>query len=71
MNIEEYNKKIDLINQMDDKILDNLINHGKCPYPSELLIDVPMGMFHCPICGKMTVAGTKHSNYYNNENNNG
>ena len=32
-----------------------------CPYLPELIgSDVPLGMFHCPICGNMVIAGLPH-----------
>jgi hypothetical protein len=31
-----------------------------CKYKPELLVGVPLGMFHCPECGEMVVAGLPH-----------
>lgn len=31
-----------------------------CTYKPELLVGVPLGMFHCPECGEMVVAGLPH-----------
>lgn len=31
-----------------------------CPYNPELLLGAPIGMFHCPICGEMQLAGNRH-----------
>ena len=32
-----------------------------CPYKPELIPkDVPMGLFHCPDCGNMVIAGWAH-----------
>lgn len=31
-----------------------------CIEHPELLIDVPMGMYHCPVCGEMQMAGCFH-----------
>lgn len=31
-----------------------------CPEHSEDLVGAPMGMYHCPACGCMTVAGLPH-----------
>lgn len=31
-----------------------------CPYPTQDLKDVPIGMFHCPCCGCMIIAGFTH-----------
>lgn len=35
----------------------------KCPYDPSMLIGVPLGMFHCPECGEMVVAGMAHPDY--------
>lgn len=32
-----------------------------CSFNPRLLIGVPIGMFHCPECGDMVVAGTRHT----------
>lgn len=31
-----------------------------CPYNPEVLKDAPIGMFHCPLCGEMQIAGLPH-----------
>lgn len=31
-----------------------------CPYKPELLKGLPLGMFHCPICLNMVIAGLPH-----------
>jgi hypothetical protein len=32
-----------------------------CPYkPEEIGPDVPLGMFHCPTCSNMVIAGLPH-----------
>lgn len=31
-----------------------------CPYDPSALLGVPLGMFHCPSCGCMVVAGLEH-----------
>lgn len=33
-----------------------------CSYNPELVTG-PIGMFHCPQCGEMVIAGYKHPNY--------
>lgn len=33
---------------------------SNCSYKPELLINVPLGMHHCPECGEMVVAGFAH-----------
>jgi hypothetical protein len=37
----------------------------ECPWPWEpqQLKDVPLGMYHCPYCGDMVVAGMSHVDY--------
>lgn len=42
-----------------------------CPWPWEPQQygpDVPMGMFHCQYCGSMVVAGMRHVDYRDLEN---
>lgn len=36
-----------------------------CPWPWEpqQLVGVPLGMYHCPYCGSMVVAGQAHPDY--------
>lgn len=36
-----------------------------CPFdPSDdLYINAPIGMFHCPLCGEMVLAGMPHPDY--------
>lgn len=31
-----------------------------CDYHPELLVDIPLGMHHCPSCGVMVVSGFRH-----------
>lgn len=31
-----------------------------CEFDPKPLIGVPLGMFHCPLCGDMVVAGMPH-----------
>jgi len=35
----------------------------KCSYDPEILKGQPIGMFHCPECGEMVVAGMPHPDY--------
>ncbi len=39
----------------------------ECPTKPEKLVKVPLGMFHCPLCGMMVVAGVPHPLVYVNE----
>ncbi len=32
----------------------------ECDEKPELLIELPIGMYHCPDCGMMVLAGCKH-----------
>jgi hypothetical protein len=32
----------------------------QCPHNPEELKGQPIGMYHCPICGDMVLAGVKH-----------
>ena len=34
-----------------------------CAYDPEALRGLPLGMFHCPLCGEMVVAGCPHPDY--------
>lgn len=34
-----------------------------CTYDPEILKGEPIGMFHCPECGEMVVAGMEHPDY--------
>ncbi|MCK9282542.1 MAG: hypothetical protein M0P71_18150 [Melioribacteraceae bacterium] len=58
--LKDYNSMVDKINTMQDEELDKLINNNKCPFEPELIVDEPMGMFHCPLCGEMVVAAAPH-----------
>lgn len=31
-----------------------------CPYDPRKLAGEPIGMFHCPLCGEMQLAGMEH-----------
>lgn len=31
-----------------------------CPFDPSIYVNVPLGMFHCPLCGDMIVAGLPH-----------
>lgn len=31
-----------------------------CPYDPGVLKGAPIGMFHCPLCGEMQIAGLAH-----------
>ena len=36
---------------------------NKCPFDPSVYINVPLGMFHCPECGEMVIAGMAHPDY--------
>lgn len=31
-----------------------------CNYDPQPLLGLPIGQFHCPLCGEMVIAGLKH-----------
>jgi hypothetical protein len=33
---------------------------GKCPHDPRELKGEPIGMYHCPVCGEMVIAGLPH-----------
>lgn len=36
---------------------------SRCPYDPSSLVGIPLGMFHCPYCLQMIVAGLPHPDY--------
>lgn len=36
----------------------------KCDYDPTPLLGQPIGMFHCPKCGEMVLAGMEHPDYH-------
>ena len=55
------NEYVVWINALTDEEVDKLISADKCPYePERIKSDAPIGMFHCPICGEMVLAGVPH-----------
>lgn len=34
-----------------------------CPYDPREMLGLPIGMFHCPECGEMVLAGLEHPDY--------
>lgn len=48
------------INALTDEELEKLINEKGCPYEPEQMLGQPIGMFHCPVCGEMVLAGMSH-----------
>jgi len=59
-NKEKMNTCVRRINAMPIEELKTMLMAGNCPYESEHLIGVPLGQFHCELCGLMIVAGVKH-----------
>lgn len=59
-NAAKTNINVSQINAMSDEELDRLIAEDACPYEPEHLVGIPLGMFHCPVCGEMVVAGLPH-----------
>ncbi len=31
-----------------------------CPYDPRVMVETPGGMYHCPVCGEMVLAGCEH-----------
>jgi hypothetical protein len=63
MNTENQAKakaNVQRINTMTDDELFTMFKAGKCPYEPEHLIGVPLGIFHCKVCGLMICAGLEH-----------
>ena len=59
-NKTRLNECVSRINAMSEEELSKLLLAGNCPYESEHLVGVPLGQFHCEVCGLMIVAGVKH-----------
>lgn len=59
-NLAKYNAMVQRINAMTQEEVDKLISEDRCPFEPEHLIGVPMGMFHCEVCGDMVMAGITH-----------
>ncbi len=38
-----------------------------CSYDPRPLAGQPIGMFHCPLCGEMVIAGMEHPDWENME----
>lgn len=55
------------LNGYSDKEIEDLIKNDKCPYEPERDDGVSIGMYHCPICGEMVLAGMTHPRYSNME----
>ena len=36
---------------------------NKCTFDPSVLVNVALGIFHCPTCGEMVVAGMLHPDY--------
>ena len=56
--------KLDL--RVNTDIQGPLTSFGQvCPWPWEpqQLLGAPIGMYHCPYCGEMVMAGIKHIDY--------
>ena len=60
--IEAYEAEVELItrNFSRDNLIREMVQDGKCRNPVHLLVDVPLGMFHCDWCWTMVVAGLEH-----------
>ena len=59
-NFVRMNQNAVRIDEMSPDDVERLIQAGQCPYEPEHLVGVPLGMFHCPLCGDMVLAGCQH-----------
>lgn len=55
-----YGSMVQRCNALTQAEVDALIALDACPYEPEWLVGVPLGMFHCPLCGDMVLAGVPH-----------
>lgn len=53
--------------QKKDPILLAKSPFGRWYYILEEMKGLPIGMFHCPLCGEMVIAGQPHIDYDNEE----
>lgn len=60
-NRERLDTELRRIDAMSGEELSALIHGDECPYPAEHLVGLPLGMFHCPLCGEMILAGALHT----------
>ena len=40
---------------------------NQCSFDPSVYVNVPLGMFHCPECGEMVIAGMAHPDYSEDE----
>lgn len=61
---QALDKGLDLHKNLDIEAPLNEIGE-RCPWPwePEQLVGVPIGMYHCPYCGAMVLAGVSHVDY--------
>lgn len=52
--------KPDLCSRCYDEVKSNELFPPNCEEKPEKLIGMPMGMYHCPDCGAMLLAGLEH-----------
>lgn len=57
---ESYSAMVRRINSMTKEEIARLITNDQCPFEPEHMIDIPIGMFHCDVCGEMVIAGFTH-----------
>jgi hypothetical protein len=60
VDVEKYNAMVGRINLLPDQEVKELVDNDKCPFESELMIGVPIGQFHCLVCGEMVLPGSPH-----------
>lgn len=59
-NEAKYRAMVEKINAMILDQIEALVLADQCPFEPEHMIGVPIGMFHCEVCGEMVVAGFPH-----------
>lgn len=57
---ESEQEYVERINALSDAEIAERISKDQCPYEPERLQGVPLGMFHCPLCGEMVLASVPH-----------
>lgn len=63
-NRAKFNAMVTRINAMPNNELEGLIAFDLCPFEPEHMKEVPLGMFRCPCCIDMVVAGLPHPRWY-------
>ncbi len=43
--------------------MDKVVKKERCKYDPTAMAGMPIGMFHCPECGEMVLAGLPHPDW--------